>query len=149
MSFAHLASRTLSPHGCCAWSIHDTNILIPRQSKPNSSSSPEYRLIAVHQQPTAPEGRPALLQSLARIHHRRCGGLPLLRASVSAHRARCSCFIVHLDPRSDAPQSLELSGKVEMLLWALTFLTSTWYIKNPFLKSKIVEVCDRFPFVGE
>ena len=41
---------------------------------------------------------------------------------------------------SDAPQSMELSGKTEMLIWALTFLTSTWYIKNPFLKSKIVEV---------
>ena len=34
---------------------------------------------------------------------------------------------------------MELSGKNEMLIWALTFLTSTWYIKNPFLKSKIVE----------
>ena len=27
-----------------------------------------------------------------------------------------------------------------MLIWCLTFLTSTWYIKNPFLKAKIVEV---------
>lgn len=27
-----------------------------------------------------------------------------------------------------------------MLVWCLTFLTSTWYIKNPFLKAKIVEV---------
>jgi hypothetical protein len=26
------------------------------------------------------------------------------------------------------------------MMWALTFLTSTWYLKNPFLKSKIVEV---------
>ncbi|OBZ71580.1 Ubiquitin conjugation factor E4 [Grifola frondosa] len=39
-----------------------------------------------------------------------------------------------------SPNSLELSGKTEMLVWALTFLTSTWYIKNPFLKAKIVEV---------
>ncbi|KAI0823925.1 ubiquitin conjugation factor E4 [Trametes gibbosa] len=39
-----------------------------------------------------------------------------------------------------SPNSLELSGKNEMLLWCLTFLTSTWYIKNPFLKAKIVEV---------
>ncbi|KAI0661957.1 ubiquitin conjugation factor E4 [Cubamyces menziesii] len=38
------------------------------------------------------------------------------------------------------PNSLELSGKNEMLLWCLTFLSSTWYIKNPFLKAKIVEV---------
>ncbi|THG98805.1 hypothetical protein EW026_g3438 [Hermanssonia centrifuga] len=44
------------------------------------------------------------------------------------------CFVIR-----DAPESLELTGKIEMLLWALTFLTSTWYIKNPFLKSKIVE----------
>ncbi|KAI0755049.1 ubiquitin elongating factor core-domain-containing protein [Daedaleopsis nitida] len=39
-----------------------------------------------------------------------------------------------------SPKSLELSGKNEMLMWCLTFLTSTWYIKNPFLKAKIVEV---------
>ncbi|KZT09134.1 uncharacterized protein LAESUDRAFT_801836 [Laetiporus sulphureus 93-53] len=39
-----------------------------------------------------------------------------------------------------SPDSLELSGKNELLIWALTFLTSTWYIKNPFLKAKLVEV---------
>ncbi|KAI0333659.1 ubiquitin conjugation factor E4 [Cubamyces sp. BRFM 1775] len=39
-----------------------------------------------------------------------------------------------------SPNSLELSGKNEMLIWCLTFLTSTWYIKNPFLKAKIIEV---------
>ncbi|KAI0770227.1 ubiquitin elongating factor core-domain-containing protein [Fomes fomentarius] len=39
-----------------------------------------------------------------------------------------------------SPKSLELSGRNEMLVWCLTFLTSTWYIKNPFLKAKIVEV---------
>ncbi len=49
---------------------------------------------------------------------------------------------------SDAPESLELTGKIEMLLWALTFLTSTWYIKNPFLKSKIVEVSSLINFVS-
>ncbi|KAA1469869.1 hypothetical protein DENSPDRAFT_835542 [Dentipellis sp. KUC8613] len=38
-----------------------------------------------------------------------------------------------------APRSLELSGRDELLIFALTFLTSTWYIKNPFLKLKIVE----------
>lgn len=39
-----------------------------------------------------------------------------------------------------SPNNLELSGKNEMLLWCLTFLSSTWYIKNPFLKAKIVDV---------
>ncbi|KAL1950354.1 hypothetical protein VTO73DRAFT_5478 [Trametes versicolor] len=39
-----------------------------------------------------------------------------------------------------SPNQLELSGKNEMLLWCLTFLSSTWYIKNPFLKAKIVDV---------
>ena len=47
---------------------------------------------------------------------------------------------------SNSPDSLELSGKTELLLWALTFLTSTWYIKNPFLKAKIVEVIPSTPF---
>ncbi|KAF8843284.1 hypothetical protein BDN67DRAFT_946028 [Paxillus ammoniavirescens] len=38
-----------------------------------------------------------------------------------------------------SPDSLDLSGKEELLTFALTFLTSTWYIKNPFLKAKINE----------
>ncbi|KAF9241107.1 ubiquitin elongating factor core-domain-containing protein [Melanogaster broomeanus] len=38
-----------------------------------------------------------------------------------------------------SPDSLGLSGKDELLTFALTFLTSTWYIKNPFLKAKINE----------
>lgn len=41
---------------------------------------------------------------------------------------------------SHSPDSLGLSGKDELLVFALTFLTSTWYIKNPFLKAKINEV---------
>ena len=40
---------------------------------------------------------------------------------------------------SDSPHSLELTGKTEMLIWGLSFLTSTWYIKNPFLKNKMIE----------
>jgi ubiquitin conjugation factor E4 B len=40
-----------------------------------------------------------------------------------------------------SPDKFDLSGKVEMLIFAVTFLTSTWYIKNPFLKSKINDVC--------
>ena len=35
---------------------------------------------------------------------------------------------------------IELSGENELVIFALTFLTSTWYIKNPFLKTKLVEV---------
>ncbi|KAI0043444.1 hypothetical protein FA95DRAFT_1563296 [Auriscalpium vulgare] len=38
------------------------------------------------------------------------------------------------------PNTLELAGREELLLFTLTFLTSTWYIKNPFLKNKIVEI---------
>jgi len=37
------------------------------------------------------------------------------------------------------PQSLELSGKAELVDFALTFLSSTWYITNPHLKSKLVQ----------
>ncbi|KAI0346029.1 hypothetical protein BDW22DRAFT_1353692 [Trametopsis cervina] len=37
------------------------------------------------------------------------------------------------------PESYDLSGKIELLTWALTLLTSTWYIKNPFLKSKVID----------
>ncbi|KAI0061420.1 hypothetical protein BV25DRAFT_1805616 [Artomyces pyxidatus] len=38
------------------------------------------------------------------------------------------------------PNTLELTGKEELLTFAITFLSSTWYIKNPFLKSKLVEI---------
>ncbi|OAX40417.1 hypothetical protein K503DRAFT_791386 [Rhizopogon vinicolor AM-OR11-026] len=38
-----------------------------------------------------------------------------------------------------SPESLDLSGKSELVIFTLTFLTSTWYIKNPFLKAKINE----------
>ncbi|TFK40817.1 ubiquitin elongating factor core-domain-containing protein [Crucibulum laeve] len=39
-----------------------------------------------------------------------------------------------------SPEKFELAGKIELLTFVLTFLTSTWYIKNPFLKSKINDV---------
>lgn len=39
-----------------------------------------------------------------------------------------------------SPDKFELAGKVELLTFILTFLSSTWYIKNPFLKSKINDV---------
>ncbi|PCH40023.1 hypothetical protein WOLCODRAFT_88418 [Wolfiporia cocos MD-104 SS10] len=39
-----------------------------------------------------------------------------------------------------APDTLDLTGRNEILIWCLTFLTSTWYIKNPFLKAKLIEV---------
>ncbi|KAH8114701.1 ubiquitin elongating factor core-domain-containing protein [Phellopilus nigrolimitatus] len=40
----------------------------------------------------------------------------------------------------NSPMSFDLTGKNELVIWALTFLRSTWYIKNPFLKAKINEV---------
>ncbi|ESK87147.1 ubiquitin fusion degradation protein [Moniliophthora roreri MCA 2997] len=39
-----------------------------------------------------------------------------------------------------SPDKFELAGKNEVLMFVLTFLTSTWYIKNPFLKSKINDI---------
>jgi hypothetical protein len=42
--------------------------------------------------------------------------------------------------RRYSPASLELTGKNEVVVFALTFLSSTWYIKNPFLKSKLIDV---------
>ncbi|KAF7365174.1 U-box domain-containing protein [Mycena venus] len=39
-----------------------------------------------------------------------------------------------------SPDSFELSSRTELLIFVLTFLSSTWYIKNPFLKLKINEV---------
>ncbi|KZV65315.1 hypothetical protein PENSPDRAFT_614272 [Peniophora sp. CONT] len=41
--------------------------------------------------------------------------------------------------RSD-PRSLNVAGKEELLVFLMTFLTSTWYIKNPYLKNKIIDV---------
>ena len=56
---------------------------------------------------------------------------------------RCFCYSQPMFTSgffSHSPNSLDLSGKDELLVFALTFLTSTWYIKNPFLKAKINEV---------
>lgn len=39
------------------------------------------------------------------------------------------------------PSSLELTGKEEVLIFTITFMLSTWWIKNPFLKNKIIDVC--------
>ncbi|CAE6526367.1 unnamed protein product [Rhizoctonia solani] len=37
------------------------------------------------------------------------------------------------------PELLDTTLRTEFLVFALTFLTSTWYIKNPFLKSKLLQ----------
>ncbi|KAF5382739.1 hypothetical protein D9615_002873 [Tricholomella constricta] len=47
----------------------------------------------------------------------------------------CLFFVVQ-----SAPDKFELAGKTELMTFVLTFLNSTWYIKNPFLKSKINDV---------
>src|SRR5271170_3295921 len=38
------------------------------------------------------------------------------------------------------PTVLEFPAQKELIDFAMTFLTSTWYITNPYLKSKIVAV---------
>jgi ubiquitin conjugation factor E4 B len=43
-------------------------------------------------------------------------------------------------PSRHGPSSLELTGKEEVLIFTLTFMLSTWWIKNPFLKNKIIDV---------
>lgn len=35
---------------------------------------------------------------------------------------------------------MDLSGKKELVEFILTFMSSTWYIKNPYLKAKLVQV---------
>ncbi|KAG6816241.1 hypothetical protein H0H87_007478 [Tephrocybe sp. NHM501043] len=39
-----------------------------------------------------------------------------------------------------SPEKFEQAGRNELMIFILTFLNSTWYIKNPFLKSKINDV---------
>lgn len=46
------------------------------------------------------------------------------------------------------PSQLAISGKNEIVVFALTFLTSTWYVKNPFLKSKLIEVCGGMVYIS-
>ncbi|QRV77647.1 ubiquitin conjugation factor E4 [Ceratobasidium sp. AG-Ba] len=38
------------------------------------------------------------------------------------------------------PDLIDVSVKTELLTFILTFLSSTWYIKNPFLKSKLLQI---------
>ncbi|KAI0259835.1 ubiquitin elongating factor core-domain-containing protein [Gloeopeniophorella convolvens] len=49
------------------------------------------------------------------------------------------------------PTSLELTGKEEVLVFTLTFMLSTWWIKNPFLKNKIIDIlfCSCFTYRGQ
>lgn len=35
---------------------------------------------------------------------------------------------------------MDLAGKKELVEFILTFMSSTWYIKNPYLKAKLVQV---------
>jgi ubiquitin conjugation factor E4 B len=49
-----------------------------------------------------------------------------------------------LCPFRHGPSSLELTGKEEVLIFTITFMLSTWWIKNPFLKNKIIDVCPVF-----
>ncbi|KAG8932849.1 hypothetical protein FRC03_000161 [Tulasnella sp. 419] len=39
-----------------------------------------------------------------------------------------------------SPQSLDLAGKTELIDFTMTFLSSTGYIKNPYLKAKLVQI---------
>ncbi|KAG6897645.1 hypothetical protein C0992_012624 [Termitomyces sp. T32_za158] len=39
-----------------------------------------------------------------------------------------------------SPDKFEMTGKLELMSFILTFLNCTWYIKNPFLKAKINDV---------
>ncbi|KAN0123314.1 Ubiquitin elongating factor core domain containing protein [Russula decolorans] len=49
------------------------------------------------------------------------------------------------------PSSLELTGKEEVLIFTITFMLSTWWIKNPFLKNKIIDIlfCSCFTYKGQ
>jgi len=49
------------------------------------------------------------------------------------------------------PSSLGLSGKEEVLIFTITFMLSTWWIKNPFLKNKIIDIlyCACFTYRGQ
>ena len=80
------------------------------------------------------------LQGITRIHVRRRYRLLLVHCSVfRSQSSKTNAFLLGNRFRH-SPNSLELSGKNELVIFVLTFLTSTWYIKNPFLKSKLVEV---------
>ncbi|KAG6864495.1 hypothetical protein C0991_009113 [Blastosporella zonata] len=50
-----------------------------------------------------------------------------------------SCVMLNYMKRT-SPEKFEMAGKIELMTFILTFLNSTWYIKNPFLKSKINDV---------
>ena len=57
-------------------------------------------------------------------------------------------IIEHIVYLRTTPHKFELAGKLELMTFVLTFLTSTWYIKNPFLKSKINDVRTPNSFVS-
>ena len=79
------------------------------------------------------------LQGITRIRVGGCHRLPVIHRPVPPPSNGINVFLPGGGFRH-SPNSLELSGKNELVIFTLTFLTSTWYIKNPFLKAKLVEV---------
>jgi len=49
------------------------------------------------------------------------------------------------------PSSLELTGREELLVFTITFMLSTWWIKNPYLKNKLIDIlyCACFTYRGQ
>ena len=89
---------------------------------------------------TSPSQRSAFrLQGPPGVHSRGCHRLSFLCRQV------CPCSVCHKQQQLKAfrhgPASLELTGKEEVLIFTITFMLSTWWIKNPFLKNKIIDVC--------
>lgn len=94
---------------------------------------------SLHLSQTSPsQGSTLGLQGPPGVHSRGYHRLPFLCRQV------CPCVVCHrqqLKAFRHGPSSLELTGKEEVLIFTITFMLSTWWIKNPFLKNKIIDVC--------
>lgn len=113
--------RTQSP----SWSMY---LAFPASLSPSS----------LHLSQTSPsQGSAFRLQGPSGAHSRGCHRLPFLCRQVWP----CSvCHKQQLKAFRHGPSSLELTGREEVLIFTITFMLSTWWIKNPFLKNKIIDV---------
>ena len=80
------------------------------------------------------------LQDATRVLPGRYCGLLIIPPPVSIFSETISTINLTSTRFRNNPLSFELSGRTELAIWAITFLRSTQYIKNPFLKAKINEV---------
>ena len=80
------------------------------------------------------------IPNAAGVYTRRCYRLSCFLDAVCFDAELCAHKLIVLSSdSSELPIRSQVESMTTFLILGLVFLTSTWYIKNPFLKNKIIE----------